>query len=139
MLASARLTIPVLLAVVTWAASLSPAAAEPAHRSPETQAEIEFLLSRVTTSGYVFVRNGDEHDGAEAASHMRRKFEHFDDEVRTAEEFIEKSATRSLLTRRIYEVVFPDGTRSETARWLLDELAAFRAAEAATTASAPEQ
>lgn len=116
--------LPILAALLLAAAV--PVAAE-SHRSPETNAEIEYLLARVTDSGYVFIRNGDEHDGAEAASHMRRKFDHFDDEIETAEEFIEKSATRSLLTRKAYEVRFPDGTQAETAAWLLGELAAYRA------------
>jgi FPC/CPF motif-containing protein YcgG len=58
---------------------------------------------------------------------MRRKYEHFDDEIVTTEDFIERSATRSLITRRAYEVRFPDGTQMETARWLRDELAAYRA------------
>ena len=118
------LLLPVCAALML-AAALPAGAAE--HRSPETNAEIEHLLARVTDSGYFFIRNGDEHDGAEAASHMRRKFEHFDDEIETAEDFIEKSATRSLLTRRAYEVRFPDGTQTETAGWLLGELAAYRA------------
>jgi hypothetical protein len=103
------------------------ALAEPAARSAETQAEIDFLLERVADSGYVFVRNGEEHGSAEAAAHMRRKYEHFDDEILTTEDFIERSATRSLITRRAYEVRFPDGTQMETARWLRDELAAYRA------------
>jgi hypothetical protein len=118
------LTLPIVASLMLVAA-MAAAAAE--HRSPETDAEIDYLLARVADSGYVFIRNGDEHDGPEAASHMRRKFEHFDDEIETAEEFIEKSATRSLLTRRAYEVRFADGTQTETADWLLGELATYRA------------
>lgn len=105
------------------------------HRSPATDAEIEFLLARVTDSGYVFIRNGDEHEGPEAASHMRRKFEHFDDEIVTTEDFIDRSATRSLITRRAYEVQLPDGTRLETARWLRQELADYRAGRSAHAAA----
>ena len=129
--------LPIIAALLLAAAV--PVAAE-SHRSPETNAEIEYLLARVTDSGYVFIRNGDEHDGAEAASHMRRKFDHFDDEIETAEDFIEKSATRSLLTRKAYEVRFPDGTRAETAAWLLGELAAYRAErDAAAVATPPDR
>jgi hypothetical protein len=102
------------------------AAASPA-RSAETQAEIDFLLALVAGSDCVFIRNGDEHDGEEAAAHMRRKYEHFDDEIVTTDDFIDKAATRSLISRRAYEVRLPDGTQMETARWLREELAAFRA------------
>ena len=124
-----------LIAALILGAAMPAGAAE--HRSPATDAEIEYLLARVTDSGYVFIRNGDEHDGAEAASHMRRKFEHFDDEIETAEEFIENSATRSLLTRRAYEVRFPDGTQTETAAWLLGELAAYRDERDGAAAATP--
>ena len=102
------------------------AAASPA-RSADTQAEIDFLLALVAGSDCVFIRNGDEHDGEEAAAHMRRKYEHFDDEIVTTDDFIDKAATRSLISRRAYEVRLPDGTQMETARWLREELAAFRA------------
>ncbi len=115
-----------LLSVLLASLALAAGTAGAAERSPETQAEIDYLLDRVASSGYVFIRNGDEHDSAEAADHMRRKYEHFDDEIDTAETFIEKSATRSLLTRRAYEVRFPDGSQAETAEWLLGELAAYR-------------
>jgi hypothetical protein len=113
------------------------AAGEPA-RGAATQAEIEFLLELVAGSGYVFIRNGDEHDGEAAAAHMRRKYEHFDDEIVTTEDFIDKAATRSLITRRAYEVRLDDGTELETARWLRDELAAYRA-ERDSQAEAPER
>jgi hypothetical protein len=125
-------------AALLMLAAATPAAAA-AQRSAETDAEIEYLLATVADSGYVFIRNGDEHDGAEAASHMRRKFEHFDDEIETAEAFIEQAATRSLLTRRAYEVRFPDGTRTETAAWLLGELAAYRAERDEAAATPPDR
>ena len=105
------------------ASTAAPAADVP---PPEVQAEIDFLLGRVADSGYVFIRNGSDHESVEAAGHMRRKYEHFEDEITTAEEFIELSATRSLITKRAYKVRFPDGEERETARWLLDELAGYR-------------
>ena len=93
---------------------------------PAVQAEIDFLLQRVADSGYVFIRNGSDHESVEAAGHMRRKYEHFEDEITTAEKFIELSATRSLITKRAYKVRFPDGEERETAKWLLGELADYR-------------
>ena len=127
------LILPIVAALLLAAASAGAAS----HRSPATNAEIEYLLARVTDSGYVFIRNGDEHEGPEAASHMRRKFEHFDDEIETTEEFIEKSSTLSLLTRRAYQVRFPDGSQTETAGWLLGELAAYRVERDDAAAATP--
>lgn len=118
--------------------ALTGAQAADGARSAETQAEIEFLLERVESSGYVFIRNGDEHTSGEAADHMRRKFEHFDDEIVTTDDFIDRSATRSLITRRAYEVRLPDGTQTETASWLREQLAAYRAERAESAAARTE-
>lgn len=127
---------PLVLAALLLMLPLPTAlAGEASARSAETQAEIDFLLARVADSGYVFIRNGTEHGSAEAASHMRRKYEHFDDEIVTTEDFIDRSATRSLITRRAYEVQLPDGTRLETARWLRQELADYRAGRSAHAAA----
>jgi len=92
------------------------------------RAEIDFLLDRVQSSGYVFVRNGSEHTSAEAAKHMRRKYEYFADkgEIVTVEDFIDLAGTKSLLTGRAYTVRLPDGTVVPTAEWLRGELEARR-------------
>ena len=110
----------------------------PAHGGPETplepgtQAEIDFLLDRVQESGYLFVRNGSEHDCVGAARHMRRKYEHFlkEGEIDSVEDFIDLAGTKSLITGRAYLVRLPDGSEIHTADWLRAELAARRASAA---------
>lgn len=103
------------------------AAAMAAERSAETQAEIDFLLSHVRTSGLVFLRNGEDHDAEEAYEHMMTKYRHFDRKIDSAEAFIEHSATRSLLSGRPYRVRLPDGSEREAGPYLLERLAQFRA------------
>ena len=95
----------------------------------ETDTEIQFLLTRVSDSGYVFVRNGKDHSAEDAADHMRRKYKHFEDEIKTPEQFVEFAATKSMMTGRRYRIRFSDGTEMDTADWLLGELAAFRSEE----------
>ena len=92
-------------------------------------ASIQFLLTRVSQSGYVFIRNGKEHNSLDAAKHMRRKYEHFVDEIETPEQFIERAATKSMMTGRRYRIRFADGTEMDTSDWLLNELALFRSGE----------
>ncbi len=41
-----------------------------------------------------FIRNGSEHDSANAAKHMQAKFEHYRDRIVSAEDFIALCATR---------------------------------------------
>lgn len=92
--------------------------------SPQVREQIDYLLHRVADSGYIFIRNGSEHDSAEAADHMRRKFEHFLDngDIESVDDFIDLAGTRSLITRRQYLVRLPDGTELPTAQWLRAEL-----------------
>jgi len=93
---------------------------------PATLADIEYLLDRVEHSDYIFIRNGSEHNGAEAAKHMRRKYEYFLEkgEIVTVEDFIDLAGTKSLITGRQYLVRLPDDTVLPTADWLHGELGA---------------
>lgn len=94
---------------------------------------IDYLLRQVAESNYVFIRNGKDHDSEDAAKHMRRKFEHFADEIATPEQFIDRSATKSMMTGKRYRVRFPDGKEMDTADWLREELTEFRAASERVT------
>ena len=97
-------------------------------------ASIQFLLTRVSQSGYVFIRNGKEHNSRDAAKHMRRKYEHFVDEIETPEQFIERAATKSMITGRRYRIRLTDGTEMDTSDWLLEELASLRSDESTSLA-----
>lgn len=108
---------------------VSLAATENTERlDPQVRTEIDYLLNRVQASGYVFIRNGKEHDGTDAAEHMQRKFEHFldDGDIETVDDFIDRAGTKSLITGREYLVRLPDGTEIPTAQWLRAEIAARR-------------
>jgi hypothetical protein len=96
---------------------------------------VQILLTRVSESGYVFIRNGKEHNARDAAKHMRRKYEHFEDEIETPEQFIEFAATKSMMTGRRYRIRLADGTEMDTSDWLLDELAALRRDESTSLAA----
>lgn len=110
-----------LLAVLMTAAG-----AAPAETSTRMKTEIQHLLSYVARSECVFIRNGDSHSSAEAVSHMQLKYDYFSDEIDTAEAFIELSATRSTLTRRLYEIECPGQQREPSGEWLQKELVRFR-------------
>src|ERR1039458_7814068 len=63
---------------------------------------IDYLFHYVETSKAMFVRNGAEHTPAKAASHIKAKYEHFKNQVKTPEDFIRLSASKSLLTGKPY-------------------------------------
>jgi hypothetical protein len=94
---------------------------------PEAQTEIDHLLGFILDSSCRFVRNGRDYDADRAHRHVLRKFEYFEDEITTAEDFIEYSATRSTMSGRPYQFVCGDSVR-ESADVLREELARFREA-----------
>ena len=93
---------------------------------PEQQAEVEHLLAMLETSDCVMIRNGKEHDGEEAADHVRRKYDHYRDEIGSTEDFIAYSATKSLISGRAYQVQCPGEEPQPSADWLLAELGNYR-------------
>jgi hypothetical protein len=103
---------------------MSTAAAEPASRS-NSVAAIEHLLGSVAASDLQFMRNGKAHTGAEAADHMRRKYNHFDDRIQSADDFIDLAATKSMMSGKKYTVRTADGDMA-TADWLRAVLADYR-------------
>jgi hypothetical protein len=90
------------------------------------EAEISHLLTFVRTSGVVFLRNGDEHSAEEAAEHIAKKAKHFQKDIDSTERFVELTATRSLVSKKPYQVRHPDGTLQPSGEWLLEELARHR-------------
>jgi uncharacterized protein DUF5329 len=88
---------------------------------------IKFLLDYVAKSDATFVRNGQKHTPQEAANHIKAKYEHFKSEIKTPEDFIRLSASKSLLTGQPYLVRTADGKQMQLDAWLSAALKAHRA------------
>ncbi len=69
--------------------------------------EIDFLISYI------------------ASKHLKMKYNHAKDRIKSAENFIDKIATKSSFTNRSYEVIC-HGTRLPTKEWLEEALASYR-------------
>ncbi len=95
----------------------------------DSRAVIEKLLKKVEASDCTFIRNGSDHTGKEAATHMRRKYQHFKDEIKTPEDFIEKCASKSELSGKEYLVKLPDGKVVSCKTWMTEQLKQLRAAD----------
>ncbi|NIO07397.1 MAG: hypothetical protein GTO40_05120 [Deltaproteobacteria bacterium] len=87
---------------------------------------IRYLLDYVKHSQVVFIRNNKEHTAGEAEDHMRKKYEHFKDQIKTPEDFIKFAGTKSLLSGRPYRVKLNDGTTMPSQKWLESVLADYR-------------
>ena len=87
---------------------------------------IKYLLAYVKNADVVFIRNNREHTADDAAAHMREKYEHFKDQIRTPEDFIRLAGTKSLMTGKAYQVRMKDGKTMLTQKWLEDALEKYR-------------
>lgn len=101
-----------------------------ARAAPPTmaQAEINHPLEFVGSSSCEFYHNGSWYDSKRAQAHLRSKYQWLAarDQINTAEDFIEKAATRSSLSGQPYEVRYGGGEAVTTNRWLCDELTRYR-------------
>ena len=88
--------------------------------------EIEYLLNFVKNTNCIVERNGKIHTGEEAYSHILKKYNYFRNKIKSTEQFIELSASKSTLSGKPY-MVSCDGQKSiGTQKWLLDELHNYR-------------
>ncbi len=92
----------------------------------ELAEEIDHLIDFVGDSNCTFIRNGDQHSAAEAVEHMQKKYDYFREKVASAEQFIELSASKSLLSGRPYWIACPNREKQHSRTWLLNELARYR-------------
>jgi hypothetical protein len=78
--------------------------------------KIDYLIFSVESSKEtVFIRNGSEHSGKEAAGHLQMKLQNAGSKVQTADDFIRLCASKSWITGKPYMIRSSNGriTKSE--------------------------
>jgi hypothetical protein len=98
----------------------------PGQQSENIESTIQFLLKHVTDSGLIFIRNSERHASFDAAEHMNSKYEYFRDKIKTPEDFIQRCASKSLMSGNPYLVVLGNGEEVRTDAWLLRALTVYR-------------
>lgn len=93
----------------------------------EEDTEIQYLLRFVAASDCIFERNGTRHAAEDAAEHLRLKYRRGRRYAATAEHFIDRLASASSWTNRVYTVECAGQVR-ESGDWLHQALNAYRAA-----------
>lgn len=87
----------------------------------ETENEVEYLLGFIAESGCTFIRNGERHESADAAEHLRMKYEKDKRHINSAQDFIDRLASASSLSGQPY--VVSCGGKTQTSReWLHEAL-----------------
>ena len=102
--------------------ALSVASAEPVAKQ---EREIEYLLASVAASNVEFIRNGKVHSPDEAEEHMRRKYEYYSKRIETAEDFIARAGTKSMMSGKPYMVRLAD-REMRASEWLHSMLVDYR-------------
>ena len=112
---------PIILFLITCCIQTANADV-PAEQKPEVQ----HLLDYVRQSECLLVRNGSEHRGEKAVSHIQKKYDYFKDDITSTETFIEYSATKSTMSGKFYVIRCKGKKEVRSQDWLLEELADFR-------------
>jgi hypothetical protein len=93
------------------------------------QQTIDYLLDYVAKSDATFIRNGESHTPAAAFAHIKTKYERFKNKIKTPEDFIQLSASKSLLTGEPYLVRTAEGKEMRLDAWLTEALKQHRAGD----------
>ncbi len=93
---------------------------------PAQVGEVKHLLEFVKNSHCIINRNGSEYPADEAVSHIRKKYDYFRDDIKSTEDFIALSASKSTMSGNYYTVICADKKMIRTREWLMAELKNFR-------------
>lgn len=92
----------------------------------DTDSEIKHLLDFVETTDCRYQRNGTDYNGAEAREHIQKKFDYYRNKIKTTEDFIDYSATKSMMSGKRYRIICTDKDVQFSNDWLNQELSVFR-------------
>jgi hypothetical protein len=85
--------------------------------------KIEFLISSIENiKGAKFIRNGTEHDGKDAAEHLRKKLKSAGGKVQTADDFIRLCASKSFISGKPYRIKSSDGKTINSEQYFREKL-----------------
>ena len=117
--------------ILVLLAVLLPAAAQAAP-SAVAQREIQGLMDALSASSCEFQRNGTWHGRDEARKHLQRKYDYLlkRNLADTAEQFIERAASKSSISGRAYQVRCPGQPVQPAANWFRTKLDALRGSAA---------
>jgi len=90
--------------------------------------EIDYLLSSVGSSGCTFIRNGKRYSGKDARAHLQSKRRHNAHLFDSADEFIEKIASKSSMSGKLYRIRCNGEEQQTAGDWFTDMLRQHRQA-----------
>ncbi len=97
----------------------------PMESRADTEIEIKHLIEYIENSKCTFIRNGKEYSTEEALTHIQNKYEYAKRWIKSAEDFIKYTVTKSSMSGQPY-TVWCNGQKILSAEWLAAELKRFR-------------
>jgi len=97
-----------------------------AQATNDTEQEIQHLFEFISQSNCIFIRNNTEYPAKEARDHIQTKYDYAKRWVGSAEQFIDRIATKSSISGNRYQIRC-QGKLLYTDKWLKQELARYRA------------
>lgn len=88
--------------------------------------EINHLLEYVSKTDCKYERNGSMHTGAEAVEHINKKYDYFKDDIKSTEDFVKYSATKSKMSGKFYKIHCENIKTVNSKDWLMEELQRHR-------------
>jgi len=89
-------------------------------------AEIDFLLAAIGSSNCTFIRNGKRYDTAAAEDHLRMKYRRGKRYAPTTEKFIERLASKSSMSKKLYFIECEGEEKIPSGEWLMERLSDYR-------------
>jgi len=99
-----------------------------AQATNNTEQEIQHLFEFISQSNCIFIRNNTEYPAKEARDHIQTKYDYAKRWVGSAEQFIDRIATKSSISGNRYQIRC-QGKLLYTDKWLKQELARYRASQ----------
>ena len=86
--------------------------------SDSLDTRIDQLISSIESSGCSFIRNGKTYATKQGVAHIKKKYDYFKDDITTVDQFIKRTATKSLITGRRYQVRCGTDAPQNSADWI---------------------
>ena len=98
------------------------------HAEEQYPTEIDYLLTAVGKSDCAFIRNDKRHSAEDAEDHLRMKYRRGKRYAPTTEAFIERLASRSSMSKKLYLIDCPGEDLLPSGDWLTERLTEYREA-----------
>jgi hypothetical protein len=99
----------------------------PGAGADEAFTEIDYLLSSIGSSDCAFIRNGKRHNSRDAEAHLRMKYKRGKRYAPTSEKFIDRLASKSSMSDKLYYIECESEERVPSGDWLMQRLNEYRA------------